>query len=290
MANRDTILTPGVKMMLLATLSFSIVNVMVKYLSGVPPLEIVFFRGIFMLIFSIAILKHQKVPMWGNNKLILFLRGFFGTIGVALFFISLTRMELATAIVIHYTAPIFTTIIALIFLKERVKNIQWIFLLLSFGGVLVVKGFGNVDTIDFLIGIASAFFSGFAYNAIRRLKNSENPNVVILYFPLVTIPLMIIYYIIFPGDWKTPQGMDWLLLTGIGVFTQVAQFFMTKAYQKEPANRIAGVSYSGLLAAIFFGYTIFSEVLSFWVFIGMALVIVGVVLNLQASGKGRVRM
>lgn len=271
--------------MLLAIFCFGMVNVMVKLLQNIPSLEIVWFRGVFMMVFSLILLKHKKVPIWGNNKKVLILRGVFGTLGVSLFFISLKRMDLASAQVIHYTAPIFTTLIASIFLKEKVKHIQWLFFLISFAGVLIVKGFGNIETTDFLIGIISALFSGAAYTSIRKLKGSENPFVIIFYFALIALPLMSLYFLVFPNDWVKPIGIQWIYLCGIGIFTQIAQYFMTKAYQTEAANRVSGVSYSGIVFAIFFGIVFFNEVPTVFILMGIGLVLTGVFFNLKFTGK-----
>ena len=287
MTHENTFFSAGVKNMIFAIFCFGLVNVLVKALVNIPSLEIVWFRGIFMMLISLAILKKRRVPLWGNNKKVLFLRGLFGTAGVCLFFISLKRMDLASAQVIHYTAPIFTTLIASLFLKEKVKYLQWLFFLISFIGVLVVKGFGDISTIDFLIGITSAFFSGCAYVTIRRLKGTENPTVIIFYFALVALPLMTLYFIFFPSNWVMPIGKQWIFLCGIGIFTQIAQYFMTKAYQGEVANRISGVSYSGIVFAILFGIVFFNEYPSLLVFAGIALVLTGVTLNLRFTGKGK---
>lgn len=273
--------------MIFAIFCFGLVNVLVKALDNIPSLEIVWFRGIFMIFISLIVLKKNKVHLWGNNKKVLLLRGLFGTTGVCLFFISLKRMDLASAQVIHYTAPIFTTLIASLFLKEKVKNLQWLFFLISFIGVLVVKGFGDINTMDFIIGITSAFFSGCAYVTIRKLKGTENPTVIIFYFALVALPLMTLYFVLFPGNWVNPIGTQWLFLCGIGLFTQVAQYFMTKAYQGEVANRISGVSYSGIVFAILFGIVFFSEYPSILVIAGIVLVLTGVTLNLRFTGGGK---
>ena len=285
MKTEKTFFSTGVKHMLLAIFCFGLVNVMVKSLVNIPALEIVWFRGVFMTVFSLLILKKNKVNIWGNNRKVLVLRGLFGTMGVCLFFISLKRMDLASAQVIHYTAPIFTTFIASLFLNEKVKHLQWLFFLISFIGVVVVKGFGNINTTDFIIGISSAFFSGCAYASIRRLKGTENPTVIIFYFALVALPLMTLYFILFPEDWVNPIGIQWFYLCGIGIFTQIAQYFMTKAYQGEVANRISGVSYSGIVFAIFFGIVFFNEYPNLWVIMGIILVLTGVVLNLRFTGK-----
>ena len=90
-----------------------------------------------------------------------------------------------------------------------------------------MKGLNSDIKISYLlIGIVSASFSGLAYNMIRKVEDTDHPVVVVLYFPLIAIPVMGLISIPF---WKTPIGMEWVILIAMGVFTQIAQVSMTKA-------------------------------------------------------------
>ena len=98
-----------------------------------------------------------------------------------------------------------------------------------------------------LIGICSAMFSGMAYTCIRQLKDTEHPVVVVLYFLLVSIPIMsVLSYL----NWVTPQGhSDWLYLLLMGLFTQIAQILMTKGIQSGVANKMISLKYVGTIYA-----------------------------------------
>ena len=267
--------------MLIAGIAFAGMNVSVKYLSHIPLFEIILARVLITLILSYRTLKIRKINPWGNNKKFLILRGFFGGCGLICYFYTLQNMEIANAIVIHYLSPIFTTVIAIFIFSERVRFIQWISFAISFTGVIVVKGFAKVETLDFIIGILGALFTGFAYNAIKNMKNKEESDVIIFYHPLVTLPLTIIYYLLFPQPLVTPTFFDFIFLIATGICTQIGQYFITRAYQIEDAAKISSVTYIGIIWGVLIGKFMFYDHYSASVLLGMLLVIGGVLLNLN---------
>ncbi|WP_235689689.1 DMT family transporter [Fulvivirga lutea] len=269
--------TSGVRYMLLATFFFSLMNVFVKMVPDIPAVEIVFFRSVVSLFLSFFFLRIQSVNIWGNNKKVLLFRGVSGAVALILYFTTLQLIPLASAVTIQFLSPIFSSILGIYIVKEKVKPWQWIFYLLAFSGVILVKGFDPRITPElFAIGIVSAFFSGLAYNFIRKLKQTEHPLVIVFYFPLVTLPVT---GIISAFDWYMPHGDEWFILLLVGVFTQLAQYFMTKAYQAEELSKIASLKYLGLIYALGFGYVFFEETFNLITYFGMTIMIVGVILN-----------
>ena len=156
---------------------------------------------------------------------------------------------------------------------------QWLYFGISFAGVALIKGFDERISLTFmLIGICSAMFSGMAYTCIRQLKDTEHPLVVVLYFPLMAIPIMsILSYL----NWVTPQGIDWLYLLLMGLFTQIAQILMTKGIQSGVANKMISLKYVGTIYALAIGYLLFGESYEIMSLLGITMVILGVVLNLS---------
>ena len=142
--------------------------------------------------------------------------------------------------------------------------------------------FDNFETVDLLMGVGAAVFSALAYTCIRVLKQSEHPLVIVLYFPLVTMPVTGVFSL---TNWVVPQLSDWLFLIGIGILTQMAQLLMTKAFQAEAASRVASVNYTGVVYALSFGMLFFNEYFNWMVLVGMLTVIAGVILNLIVSNK-----
>ncbi len=267
--------------MLLAGIFFAMMNVSVKYIPHIPAIEIVWFRSVFSLIFTVIVLGKKGIPIFGNNKANLITRGIVGSISLILFFYTLQRIPLASAVTMQYLSPIFTTILGIFILKEKVHPIQFLYFAMAFAGVMIIQGFDpRVDALSAGMGLISALAAGIAYNMIRKLKTSEHPLVIVFYFPLVTMPVasILMYF-----DWEMPSGWDWLILLWIGICTQSAQYFMTVAYQTGNLSRVSSLSYMGVLYALIFGFFLFGETFPFASYIGMGLVLIGIFLNLRVK-------
>jgi drug/metabolite transporter (DMT)-like permease len=273
--------------MLVATFLFTTMNVLVKAVPGIPAVEIVFFRSLISLILSYGLLRRARVRVLGNNRKWLVARGGVGAIALVLFFITLQNIPLASAVVIQFLSPIFTAILGIFLVREPVKGWQWVFFGIAFGGILIVQGFDpRISMFYVIIGVIASACAGIAYNIIRKLGTSEHPLVIVFYFPLVTLPLTALYCA--TVEWKTPQGMEWLILLGIGVLTQFAQLFMTKSYQAEKVSKVASLKYIGIIYALGYGFVFFGETFDAITYGGMALVLAGVIGNVlytQRQGK-----
>lgn len=277
-------MSKGVRYMLVAMLFFSSMNLFIKMVPRIGSVEIVFFRSIISFFISFITLKKLGFNLWGTNKKWLIIRGVAGSIGLLLFFSTIKEMPLGSAVAIQYLSPIFTSVLGIYVVKEKVYSIQWVFFLISFLGVIVIQGFDpRVTQLQLLIGISSAVASGMAYNSIRKLKLSEHPLVIIFYFPLVTIPLTGCY-LIFSG-WTTPNLFEVGVLSSIGIATQFAQYFMTKAYQLEELSKVSSIQYIGIVIALLFGYLFFDEAYTIKSFTGILIVLLGVVLNVGFKNR-----
>lgn len=264
--------------MLFATLFFSMMNVAVKMLPHIPAVEIVFFRSLVSLVISVGLLKIKRIPLWGKNHTLLILRGASGAMALVLYFRIIQEIPLASATIILFLSPVFATILGIFFVNEKVRPIQWLFFLVSFCGIIMVKGFDvRIGIVYLLMGFSSSLFSGIAFNCIRKLNTSEHPLVIIFYFPLVTLPITGVWSYF---GWVQPHGMDWFILLMVGVLTQIAQYFMTRSFQTEEISKVASLRYLGIVYALIFGFFLFDEKFNVMVYAGMGLTILGVVLNI----------
>ena len=263
--------------MLISVLGFALMNLVVKYLHRLPATELVLFRSLVSLSICLVFFKRKKINPWGNNKLFLVLRGIFGVTALTIFFYTLQKLPLGSAITIQYLSPIFTALFGIFILHEKVKPFQWFLFLLAFIGIGIVKGFDpHITTPLLLLGVGSAVFSGLAYNCIRKVKDTDHPLVVVFYFPLIATPIMAVISIF---SWVTPEGIEWLLLILVGVLTQIAQVNMTKALQSAEINAVISFKYVGIVFALGFDVLIFGVKYNYLDLIGIAVVLAGVVGN-----------
>lgn len=269
--------------MLWSTFWFSLMSLFVKFLSHFPAMELVFFRCGIASIIGLIGLKQKGVSWLGSNRKLLFLRGLFGTVALYFFILTIQNLPLGTAVTIQYLSPIFTSIIAIFLLKEKVKPIQWLFFGISFVGVLMIKGFDpNMSWFYLGIGLFSALCSGFAYNMIRSMKELEHPLVVVLHFQLFGAVVGGLFSTV---DFVIPNGWELLLLVLTGIATQVAQLQMTKAFHAEKVATVSILNYIGILYAVFYGWIFFHEINGPLALAGMLLVVAGVLLNILLVKK-----
>ena len=269
--------------MIFSVIAFSLMNAVVKSLNGFSAYQIVFFRSIGTLLFTIPLIVKAKIPILGNNKKWLFFRGIAGVISLTCFFQSLNYLAVGTAVSLRYTSPIFAAIFAFIFLKEKIKPIQWVLFLIAFIGVLIIKGFGtDVNSIGLFFVIMSAIFLGIIFVVIRKIGDSENPLIIINYFMVMAFVfggIMSINY------WKNPSSIEWLLLLSLGVFGYVGQLYMTKALQSHETNVIVPLKYLEVVFMIIIGASWFGEVYNLWTLLGVLLILIGLVYNIYLKSK-----
>jgi drug/metabolite transporter (DMT)-like permease len=264
--------------MIASTFLFGVMNVIVKQLTRLPSYELVLFRSLVMLIVSGFLLYRSKIyPFGRSHRWVMIGRGVSGSIALMIFFFSIQHLPLATAVTVGYLSPIFTIIFATVLLKESLNWRQWIFFGISFIGILFINGLRlDEHTGLILLGILGAAFSGLAYNALRKTANFVPAMVMVFYLPLCTIPIVLPFCL---NNWVMPIGKEWGLIIAMGLVTQVAQVYMTKAYQMEKAGTISNYAYLGVVFALMFGYIFFGERFNMIAIIGMLVVIVGIILN-----------
>lgn len=267
--------------MLIATFSFAVMNVCVKFLGEAKfhVAQIILIRSVVSATVCLYGIRKLGLSPWGVNKKFLLARGVFGLIALTLYFITLHNMPLASAVTLVYLSPIFTAVMGIIWLGEKIKPIQWLLFAISFFGLALLKGFDyNIKMTYFIFGILAAAFSGVAYTAVRKVKDTDHPYVVVFYFPLIAIPVSLVWSFF---EWKSPSFQQWIILIVIGICTQIGQYYMAKALQAERAEKVVTLKYIGALYALIFGYFLFDESYSVQALIGIMMVAGGVIINVR---------
>jgi drug/metabolite transporter (DMT)-like permease len=268
----------GIRYMAYGAFWFSLMSLLVKTAGQhLPSQQVVLVRGVITLVLSYAMVRRAGVSPWGQNRTMLVLRGLFGFGGLSLFYFSLTHLPLADASVIQYINPVFTAVLAALILRERMGATEIAGLLCCLAGVMLIARpaflfAGDEHRLDpWLVGLAvtGAFCSACAYVTIRKMTG-EHPLVIVFYLPVVTVvgtlPLLGRNAV-----WPTP--LEWLVLAGVGVTTQVAQVYMTRGLQLEPAGRATTVGYLQIVLAGIWGALFFGEIPDLWSVTGAALII-----------------
>ncbi|MDQ3605479.1 MAG: DMT family transporter [Gemmatimonadota bacterium] len=287
------LLSTGLTYMALAAFWFSVMSLLVK-LAGqrLHTQQIVLARAVVSLALSYVLLRRAGLGLWGSRPALLLLRGALGFVALSCFYYALVHLPLADATVLQYTNPIFTALLAAWLLRERIGVREAALVLFGMAGVLLIARpsflFGErlvqLDPLVVAVALAGALFSAGAYVTVRRLGATEHPLVIVFYFPLVTIPASLPFA---AARWVWPTPLEWLVLLGVGIATQIGQIYLTKGLQLEPAGRATAVGYLQIVFAAVWGLLFFAERPDAWSLAG-ALLIIGSTLAL-ARKRGRRR-
>ncbi len=269
----------AITFMTLSSLSFAFMAVMVRFSGDLPVVEKMFFRNLVSLIIAFMGVRQLNQPIFGNkeNRKWLLLRSTFGLIGVGLYFFSIDHMNLADSSILNKLSPFFVTLLAAIFLKEKIRKIQVPALIIVFSAtMLIIKPQWDLSIIPALAGLGGALCAGSAYTLLRFLGNRENPAITVFFFStfsvLILIPLLAINFVM--PSW---EQLAFLIL--IGVFAAGGQFGLTYSYKYGQAAEVSIYSYLNVVFSALMGFVFWGEVSDIWTIIGgVTIIAVAVIL------------
>ncbi len=284
-SNPLPIIPIGVRFMFLSALGFALMSASVKAVHeyGIPVFEIVAARALVSLVISYADVKRKRISIWGNNKPLLFLRGAIGTFSLICVYYAVTSLPLAEATILQYTHPIFTALLAVLFLKEKIQPATLICIVLCILGlycILLPEMNGSTETalptLSVIVALLGAFGSSIAYVIVRKLSQTEDSSVIIFYFPMVAMPVSLL---LIGNDFVWPDFNPMIMLILIGIFTQIGQYGLTKAMKTQEAGRASAFSYVQIVFSIVIGMVYFGEIPAMWTYFGGALIVTGALIN-----------
>ncbi len=268
----------GFLYMFISICAFSVMDLIVKWSENYPVGEVLFFRGFFGIITIFFLIPRDKYFSFykTNRGLLHFKRCLSGLIAIVSIFIALRNLPLATVVSITFAAPIFTTIMSIFFLSEKVGLYRWLAVLVGFVGILIISEPG-FSSLNFYYIYPVIFCLGLSYVAItiKQLSTTEPVWLIGLYFSL---SIMIMSFFTFYQGWILPSFYDFFLLCSVGILGGLANLWLTQSYKFSDVSLVTPLKYLALLFAILFGYIFWNEIPSIKTLIGAALVIISSVI------------
>lgn len=281
----------GAFFMVAGAFFFSLMGLLVKTVGErIPIQEIVLVRAVFTFTLSYLALRQLGVSPWGQQRILLIARGVVGFIALSGFYYSVVHMSLANATVVQYTNPIFAALFAVPVLRERIAARDLIALLVSIFGVLLIAqpsflfhgGDGDKNLLPVAIGLVGAVGSGAAYVLVRKLSKIEHPMVIVFYFALVSVILSI------PTSAANiiwPTLLEWTIMVGIGITTQLGQVSITRGLSRLKAARASAIGYLQIVFATIWGAIFFSQMPELATVCGAALIVGSNLVAAKKDGK-----
>ena len=268
---RSKLYLSGIRLMTQSAVCFSLMAFCVKWATcELPPFEIVFFRSFFGLLLVLPFIFRGKIPLWGVERPKLILRGISGCLALLLHFYTISKLELGMAIMLNYTAPIFTVILAIFFLHER-PSLPLLFLVfLAFAGVILLNSGSGVSwNPNVWLALLSSVFAAIAYVSIRTIRHRESPFTVIFYFTLIST----LGSLFFIHGWKWPGLQAWFLMAGVVISSFYGQLWMTTAYRRAPTYLVTPFQYLHPVLSFLYGWFFWNDKITWQTIFGVFLII-----------------
>lgn len=258
----------------MAGLFFALMTFFVRMAGNLPTMQKAFFRNavaaaaaLFLLARSEEGFKIKKTS-WRD----LFLRSFFGTMGLICNFYAVDRLAIADANILNKLSPFFAIIMSYFILKEKANKTEWLCVVVAFiGALFVVKPSMDMQFVNAMIGMLGGFGAGVAYTFVRKLgKAGERGPVIVMCFSvfscIVTAPFLII-------GAKPMSLYQIVMLLLAGAAATGGQLSITKAYTKAPAKEISVFDYSQVVFAAVLGLVFLGQIPDLMSIIGYVIII-----------------
>jgi drug/metabolite transporter (DMT)-like permease len=138
---------------------------------------------------------------------------------------------------------------------------------LKFGEIIAAGS--TASTVGAACAVTAAFTNAGATIQTRRLTDSETTASIVFYFSLICTLAGLVSL---PFAWRSPSGAELTALISIGVIGGLSHIFLTESYRYAPASVVAPFDYVALLWAFVFGYVLFGEIPTGYVYAGAAIV------------------
>jgi len=266
----------GYLLMAGSVLSFAIMSALVKSIPNVDSTVTTFVRfAVGVGILGVLALT-KKINLKFNNSPLLLLRGLTGGFAVFFLYFSIVKIGVGKATVLVYSYPIFATLLSVIVFKEKVKLLQWVFVLTAFVGIVLLSVNKGLDITEIsiyeIIAVLGSLLSAISVVLVKKLHSTDASVSIFFSQSLVGFWLFLL-----PANMVATHHGSWpvaLILVGIGVVAAIGQLIMTEGYKYVPVSQGSTMHMLVPVFNIILGYWLFQEQLTAKEWTGALLVII----------------
>lgn len=265
----------GCALMLVSTILFAAMHGCVRFVAQeIHPFEVAFFRCFFgLLMLSPWLLTTARSALRTSRVSLHLSRAVLNVGAMFMFFAALKLTPIAQVQALAFTAPLFTTVMAVFVLGEVVRLRRWSAVIVGFIGALIIirPGIQPIDLGSMLTVISAAVWA-VCMIMIKRLSSTDSALTITAYMVLLMSPLALVPALFV---WVWPQGVQWLWLIACGVLGTFAQWLMTQSFRLADTTVVLPLDFAKLIWGAIIGYLAFGELIDLWTWVGGTIIFAG---------------
>lgn len=265
--------------------SFSLIAVAVREVSndiGIP--EILFYRssiGLFIIIIYLVITDLYVIKT-KNFKLHL-TRNIFHFLGQYAWIYGITMLTLSEVFALEFTVPIWTALIAVFFLNEKLTLTRILAIILGFIGIIIIlKPSSCILNLASIVVISGAITYSISNVVTKEIIKNDSIISIIFY---MTLTQMILAFIIIEGEPKLHSMTTFITLIIIGVVSILAHYCTSKALYYSDTVVVIPMGYLRLPIIMIVGFTLYDEIVDIVFMLGVCIMLIGILINILVEHK-----
>ena len=265
----------AVALIVLSCACFTTVDVTVKVLGQRYPVPlIVWARWAVQTLIIVALLAPRMgVKMFRTTRLPMqLIRGVVLIASSVCFFSALRLLPLAEVTALNYTSPILVTLMAAVFLHERLTRPRWAFIIAGFVGMLLIVRPGSemlTPAAFFALGAALLYAT---FQILTRKLAGEDLMVLLVYPSMVGTIVLSVLAPFFLSDNTWYPMVDTAAFLSIGAIGFIGHFLFIRAFQSASASAIAPFTYTQLVWSTLAGWIVFGTFPDGWTLAGIIVI------------------
>lgn len=240
-----------------------------RYLAkaGVDPLQVVFFRNFFCVVWMLPLLFWRGVSLVQTERIELYgLRVALSFVAMTCMFQAVARIPVGEVTAISFLAPLMGTAFAIFLLGEEVRLRRWIALVIGLIGALIIVQPGtSTFGAGHAFALTTACVMGLIGPLVKKLTLKDDAERVVFLTNLLLTPLSLVPALFV---WAWPPAELWPYLIALGLVAVLGHMALVRAYAAMDASLVMTFKFVRLPFAVLFGYLAFQETIGEMTWLG----------------------
>ena len=265
----------GIGFMVLACVFFGVMHVGVRHVTqSIHPFEAAFFRNVFgLLVLAPSFITHGLRPLRTQRFGLHCVRAALNVVAMLCFFYALSITPVVLVLALAFTAPLFTAVLAVLLLGERIRARRLTAIVVGFAGTLLIirPGLQPMELGPALVLVSAAVW-GYVMILIKSLTRTDSAVTITAYMVLLMSPMTLVCALFV---WTWPTGSELAVLAVIGVAGTIAQMCMTHSLRMAETMVVLPFDFTKLVWGALFAWILFGEVMDGWTLLGSLVIFAG---------------